>query len=373
MAVKFNGKVFFYCVKPDTPDNTGYPHTIVCLGEGLSALGIKLYSDVNYWQLSPEKEEYLFPHNPEVTPDDCDIVVLNHDWFTQAHRPLPKNLFHQNRKYVTVYMDGEDGSKTHSWLPECRQFDFIFKINYNSKFRYPSNVHPWAQGLSERMLRELKSISNFYDRKSHILVNFREVSKIRQSVRRSTYDEFMPRIQNVLPVHNIVEGLNNFSSEPYHYLNWTQTGRRHSPNYYKSLQESVACACFTGYFVTSWPRDIASPASRILKRLLVKLRLKSSRIIDWDSWRFWESLAAGCVGFHEDFEKYGLFVPVMPKNWHHYIGIDFDNIQEAVDRIADDPDILERIATAGRLWVLEHYAPVPTTMRFLGIIGHKLS
>ena len=101
--------------------------------------------------------------------------------------------------------------------------------------------------------------------------------------------------------------------------------------------------------------------------------MKTSTIIDWDSWRFWESLAAGCVGFHEDFEKYGLFVPVMPKNWHHYIGIDFDNIQEPVDRIADDPDILERIASEGRLWVLEHYAPVPTTIRFLETMGKKVS
>ena len=103
------------------------------------------------------------------------------------------------------------------------------------------------------------------------------------------------------------------------------------------------------------------------------LNLQSKRIIQWDSWRFWKSLAAGCVTFHVDFEKYGLHLPVMPENWRHYIGIDLDNVQEAVERIADEPEIVERISTEGRLWALEHYSPVPTALRFLGIVGQQLA
>jgi hypothetical protein len=91
-----------------------------------------------------------------------------------------------------------------------------------------------------------------------------------------------------------------------------------------------------------------------------------------DSWRFWESLAAGCVTFQVDFEKYGLLLPVMPENWRHYIGIDLDNIQETVDRITDDPGILQTISTEGRRWVLEHYTPVPTTLRFFETVGTRL-
>ncbi|MBD0262268.1 MAG: hypothetical protein ICV78_05930 [Tolypothrix sp. Co-bin9] len=60
----------------------------------------------------------------------------------------------------------------------------------------------------------------------------------------------------------------------------------------------------------------------------------------------------------------------MPENWRHYIGIGLDNVQEAVDRIANDPEIIERIATQGRLWALEHYSPTPTALRFLETI-HK--
>ena len=104
------------------------------------------------------------------------------------------------------------------------------------------------------------------------------------------------------------------------------------------------------------------------KQVLSHLGLKSNTILQWDSWRLWESLAAGCVTFHLDFEKYGIYLPVMPENWQHYIGIDLDNVKATIDRIADEPEILEKIALAGRRWAMENYSPVPTASRFLETI-----
>jgi hypothetical protein len=102
-----------------------------------------------------------------------------------------------------------------------------------------------------------------------------------------------------------------------------------------------------------------------------KLMLKSHTIVQWDSWRFWESLAAGCVTFHLDFEKYGIDLPVMPENWRHYIGIDLDNVQATIDRITANPEILEYIAQEGRSWAIKNYSPVPTALRFLEIVSQK--
>jgi hypothetical protein len=153
--------------------------------------------------------------------------------------------------------------------------------------------------------------------------------------------------------------------ESYHYLQWAQTGRRHYPNYYKRLKKSTACACFGGRFMPPWPRELTAPL-RLWHRVMNKLAWGRLRpIVVWDSWRFWESLAAGCVTFHVDFEKYGPFIPVMPENWRHYIGIDLENMQETVGRISDDPGILEKISNEGRIWALENYSPVPTALRFL--------
>ncbi|MFN6156701.1 MAG: glycosyltransferase family 1 protein, partial [Dolichospermum sp.] len=94
-------------------------------------------------------------------------------------------------------------------------------------------------------------------------------------------------------------------------------------------------------------------------------------ILQWDSWRFWESLAAGCVTFHVDFEKYGITLPVMPENWRHYIGVDLDHVQTTVDRIAENPEILEYITQEGRSWAIKNYSPVPTALRFLEIVSQK--
>lgn len=99
--------------------------------------------------------------------------------------------------------------------------------------------------------------------------------------------------------------------------------------------------------------------------VLSRLGLKTDRIAQWDSWRFWESLAAGCVAFHVDFDKYGFELPVMPRNWEHYIGIDLDNVQDSIDRIAAEPWILETIASQGRNWALTHYSPLAVALRFM--------
>jgi len=59
----------------------------------------------------------------------------------------------------------------------------------------------------------------------------------------------------------------------------------------------------------------------------------------------------------------------MPTNGKHYVGIDFDNVDAAIARITAEPELLEKIAAAGREWVLEHYSSVPTALRFLATVG----
>ncbi len=372
MLGNFNGKIYFYCdPKKGVREGLKLQHLLVCLAEGFKELGIPFFSNVNYWKESPEKEEYLFRHQPEVTPDDCSIVVLSNNWFSPLH-PLPENLFHPKRKYITAYLDGNDGDRTYSVNPEFRRFDLIFKNHFNSKLNYGSpNFYPWPFGLSNRIIRAVEEVPNFQDRKRHLLINFRHW-KVGHPVRNITCSQLIPHMEKILPIDNYVDNPDHHPVDPYNYLHWVQTGGRHYPNYYQRLLGSAACAGFGGFFVPPWPKNPGSLMSRGGKRILSQLQLKTNTIVQWDSWRFWESLAAGCATFHVNFEKYGLALPVMPENWRHYIGIDLDNVQEAADRIANDPGILERISTEGRIWALEHYGPVPTALRFLETISQKL-
>lgn len=365
----FSGSVFFYCC------DRGYEHLIVCLAEGLKDLGIPFYSNINYWRLSPEREEYLLCNDPSISPDDCSVVAVSYQWLAYKGA-LPENLFHAGREYITVYLDDMDGPTI--WNPEFRNFDFIFRTHYSSKSIYPSNCQPWVFGISNRILRETSDIPKFQERSRHLLVNFRVDQnqltlsnawlRVEQGflivdggmmivdypLRKIFRHDFLPLIHDVLPVDNTVDRFDSPPSDSYQYLQWTQTGQRHQPNYYKRLKESAACAAVGGYVVAG--TDTKAP-----------------HVEWWDSWRFWESLAAGCVPFHADFEKYGIVLPVMPENWRHYIGIDLDNLQETVERIAGNPGILERISTEGRRWAIENYGPVPTALRFLKAISSSRS
>lgn len=370
MANDFNEKIFFYCCPPSPPESKKavYQHTLVCLAEGLRALGIPFYSDRNFWH-ALTKEEYLFNHEPGVTPDDCSIVILHTAWFTYGN-PMPKELFHPRRKYITVYFESEADAK-HAWQPEFRQFDFIFRTHYNRKFVYPSNFYPWAFGLSNRILRETEVLPSFSERKRNLLVNFRLGHPIRNLIQ----EKFLPGIQPVLSIDNSVDSVDAPPTDAYAYLQWVQTARRHYPSYYRRLRESTACTCVGGLLINPWPKDAFGPSKlwdRVINKFLIMLDKQPKRIMNWESWRFWEALAAGCVALHVDFDKYGVFLPVMPENWRHYIGIDLDNMQAAVERIAGEPEILEIISLEGRRWAIENYSPVPTALRFLKTVYKDL-
>ena len=365
LNLNFSGKIYFYCVSVESAEKAAYQHQFIVLAEGLKSLGIPFFSNKNYWQISSQTDEYLFGHDPEITPEDCSIVILDHEWF-EFQDDFPENFFSSKRQYVTVYIDASDGIVTRSWEPEFRHFDFIFKSHYNSKCLYPANFYPGTFGISNRILQATEPSDSFHQRKRKLLVNFRIGHTVRESIRQKLF----PVIQNVLPIDESVESLGT-PPDNNHYLYWVQTGRRHHPNYYERLKNSAACASFGGYFIPAWPSDpvvITSPIGRITNKIANKLEWVPKRIMQWDSWRLWESLAAGCVTFHVDFEKYGLYPPVMPENWRHYVGIDLNKIQEAVERIAAEPQLLENISLQARRWAIEHYSPVPTALRFLATV-----
>lgn len=356
--------IFFYC-----KDNE-FSHPSICLAEGLKELGLPFYSNINYWKIAPDREEYLFTHSPNVSPDDCSIVILDQRYWYCT--PALENIFHSKRRYVTVYIDDVDGPTL--WNPDFNNFDLRFRLHYNKNSPYPSNCIPWVFGLSNRILKETSNLLQVQAKIKKILVNFRVDQKrlryfnawlrvpqglvevdnalvrVDHPIRKIALEQLLPLMQKVLPVDNNLEDFDIPPSDSYHHLQWVQTGQRHYPDYYKRLRESIACACFGGCITLC-------PATG---KPLVEW---------WDSWRFWESLAAGCVTFHVDFDKYGIQLPVMPQNWRHYIGIDLENIQDTVDRIAKNPGILEQISTEGRRWAIENYGPVPTAVRFLETVN----
>lgn len=357
-----NLRIYFYCYPEGPPDRSAYHHELVCLAEGFEKLGIKFHSNQNHWRRSLRENDYLIKNSSDVLPEDCDIVIADSHWITSGGN-LPEGFLRKNRKYRTVYLDDSDGQPTFSWTKKARDIDVILRSHFNVKLQNPSNVKPWAFGLSERIIENTRDIPATGDRRKAVLVNFR----VRHPLRVRAQKEFFEPLSDVLPVDSAIDSFHPDNLEGLDKSYWEQTGRRHYPRYYQVLTNNLCCACVGGYEL---PPVFANStlAQRIWANLTKYFYINSGIISQFDSWRFWESLAAGCMAFHLDLEKYGLILPVMPENWKHYIGLDLENRDQTIRNIRDNLERFPEIAAAGRTWALENYAPVPTAVRFLDTV-----
>ena len=360
-------QAYFYCVPAEGAAQVPYQHLTVCLAEGLTALGIACYGNVDYWPLDVERTQFLIRAEPGVSPEDCEIVIVSDDWFMTG-QPFPPAIARGLRDAWCVALDREDGSRLHSLTPAFRRFDAVLRTHYNVATRYGRNFVPWAYGLSERVIAAAACGLPPADRTPRLVANWRHTASP-HSVRLAVERDVLPRLRDVVAVDDAREHLDAAPDDPYERLLWRETGRRHWPAYYRRLASATMCAAFGGYFVTRWPAAKESLTSRAIKRGLTLTGRHSDLVSQWDSWRLWESFAASCATIHVDLERYGCVLPVMPVNWEHYIGIDLDRPQAAIDRLRDEPSIVARIASAGHDWAREHYAPIAVARRLLTQAG----
>jgi hypothetical protein len=373
-------RVYFYCRN----EEGNLQEDVIALAEGLRELGVPFWGSCDYWRESVDSVDHLIRHDSNVTPDDCDVVVVSYTWpyqirmgtFDLIRRPLPDGLFHANRRYKTVYMDSHDGHRTVSWEAEFRSFDLILRSKLNRRAWYPENMKSWAAGLNNRILQATTEAPGFYARSKSLLVNFGASHPFPHGVRDLARSRFEPEIEKVLRIDRTKDDLSAEPVEPYEALMWRQTGKRYNRSYYERLRSSQAVAAFCGELIPPSPfrtpeRYLVGGNKARFRRMFYeavgRVDLRPRRAVQWDSFRFWEALAAGCAVFHLDLERYGVDLPVMPENWKHYIGIDLDRVGAAVGRILDEPECLERIAAAGREWALEHYSPRALASRLMGL------
>jgi hypothetical protein len=375
-------KIFFYCC----PEQENLQEDIISLAEGLSALGIQFYSNAAYWRQSLEPDDYLFKYTPDVTHHDCDIVVVTYTWplwvrvydFARREQPLPPDLFKTNRKYITVFMDNFDGHRTISWDINYRSFDVILRSKYNRRCSYPANIKPWAYGLTNRILEESFGARANKEPNNEILVNHGASHSLRYNTRRLTKIVEEAALGTRVRINSTRDDLSMQPAGEYQRMLWRQTGRRHIPNYYMRLRESLATVCFCGDLIPSQPQD---PSSYLVggKKAHLKRFLWTSvdlllglvpRLVGSDSFRYWEAFACQSAAINLDLEHYGVQMPVMPINMKHYVGLNKSSMKSDLYELFSEPSILENIAASGHEWALEHYSPIAVAKRFLQILGY---
>lgn len=378
-------RVYFYCRN----EEGNLQEDVITLAEGLRELGVPFSGNCDYWLESTKPGAYLIRHDPAVSADDADVVVVSYTWpfwirmktFDLVRRPLPDGLFKSSRRYRTVYMDNHDGHRTVSWEPEFRQFDLILRSKLNHRAWHPENMKPWVLGFTNRLAQATAGVPPFAQRKHTVLVNYGASHPYPHGTRDLAARTFEPKIQKIFPIDRTKDDLRREPSNAYDALMWRQTGCRFSRSYYERLKNTQTIACFCGEMIPPMPfrnpecylvGGNKAKLRRLLYELLGKLDRRPKRSVQWDSFRFWEALTAGCATFNVDLARYGASLPVMPKNWEHYIGVDFDRIDDVVERLSEDSDALGRIGSAGRNWAFENYSPRRMAERFLEIAGFRV-
>jgi hypothetical protein len=376
-------KIYFYC--SNEPGNL--QEDVIALAEGLTDLGIRYYSNCDYWLQSATSGDYLFRHEPGISHHVCDIVVVGYTWpywvkmknFSLRRQPLPDGLFKKGRTYTTVYMDNFDGHRTISWEREYRQFDVILRSKLNSRIWYPENMRPWAYGLTNRFIQATANPPPFASRRRTLLVNFGASHPYPHGARNLARTCFEPKIERILPLDRTLDDLSEEPSDPYEALMWHQTGGRFSRSYYERLKISQAVECFCGELIPPMPfrdpeRYLVGGNRAKLRRMLFQalgwFDPRPPRSVGWDSFRFWEALAAGCAAINVDLGHYGVELPVMPENGKHYLGINFSRIDDFVERLRAEPTLLESVGRAGKRWAVKHYSPKAVAQRFLSLFGY---
>jgi hypothetical protein len=351
--------VYIHATPAGPPNRTCYQHTAVALAEGLTALGVPVFSNIDYWRLGPDSERTLLRRDPDVTPGDCSVVVATSAAFSFGE-PVPPELERARGRAVLAFVDDDDGVDTPCRHPPFDAYDVILRAQFNESLDHPPRTHPWAFGLTARILDAIgPEVPPLSARARTVVANFRVDHQVRALAR-----PVLARLPPALSLDESMEGLDDVPTDPGDALAWAQTGRRHQPAYYRRLRNSFACAAFGGMFL---PRGSADRPRRrsIGRRLQNRLDPRPRALFQWDSWRLWEGLAAGCLVLHVDLGAHGARLPVMPEPWVHYAAVDLKRPEAAIERLRAEPELCERVAAAGRMWALDHYAPAPTASRLL--------
>lgn len=373
-------KIYFHCC--DDRDEI-FQDDIIPLAEGLRELGIPYYARANYWRQSLDPHDFLFRASPDVAPEDCDVVVFPSGWFhwwrvgdpQVTRHPFPDFIKRSGRSFRAVMIDSLDGHRTVAWEDDFRHFDLILRCKLNTRAWYPSNLRPWALGLSNRMLAATANRLPFAERRQAIFVSYNASHPYPHGSRSAAIERLHPALSETLPVWQPpFADIGIAPTDPLEALMWRQTTGRHSPEYYRRLGSVTTCSAFCGELLPPMPfrepnlllvGGNRAKLRRLFYETLAHFDPRPQRIVSCDSFRFWETLGAETVAFNVDLERYGVQLPAMPENQRHYLGVDFNHLDDTIDLLHSDPGCLQRIAKAGRAWALEHYSPKAVAARFL--------
>ncbi len=327
------------------------------LAQGLEKIGHTNLGNIDYW-----KEfggDYLIKKS-EIPLNNEAIAIFSSTYVLKNYKNIPE--IQQSFKSYFL-LDQEDGGEVTSCESFYPLFTRVLRCHYNKTLHSRNNIFPWAFGITNHMIDWLDKVERT-DSKI-IQTNFR--------VKHETRVKGITLLQKLLKkqasffeeIDTIDQAyMKKLTEEQIHYFQITK--HRCLPSYIVRLKNSMLAPAFGGWFYDQSKNRIRRIFNRVLLR--ANFRISASyALVNFDSWRFWESMFSGVPTVHFDFELYSACFPVQPLNGIHYIGLDIngnvngENLGEVLDR-------KESIGIAGRKFAKENYSPEATALRFVSIL-----
>ncbi len=329
--LKRTGVYFYFPEKTVSEDVEQY--TTMIIVTGLRDLGVPCYSNVAHPGLNLKAISDAGKHLVVL-----DLTEANYsDVLMQAF-----SKFDAKGKLINSRADVNPGILTPENIPALTTHE-----NQFIQFRAPR--HSWAFGLSRKWEKRHVNDNPFERRKPTIVRNFRPSPS--QGVRFSLDFSLLPHLEKYFEIDRAhdVEG------------------------YAGRLANATGCLAYGGEFQGDLGKNGFFQNHAGYKPLAAhRTFLRDPVVTRWDSWRLWESLAAGCLTFQLNFETYGFRLPEMPEPWKHYVPLDLADPKGSVEQLMDRKPEWAAIASRGKAWALEHYTSVPTAARFARIAAKVL-
>lgn len=331
--IKRSGIYFYFHdhARPIEDETTHY--TIMNIVDGLRELEIPCFSNV---------QDSRFIHRIVGQARDQVVVV---DATESNYTPDLVNAFAAFEARAKIFHSRADTAPDMITPPGMT----AVMAHENAFAQFHENRIPWVFGLSHKRIKNLENKTAFSDRQNVLLRNFRP--SYNQSVRDSLDCALIPTLEKFFTIDDEISA------------SW---------HAYK-LSNYAGCLAYGGHFCGDLAKNDFFKNHRYIQEMIQHRRyIKPTVISRWDSWRFWESLAAGCLTIHLDAEKYGFKFPVAPVAWKHYVPLDLEDPKGFVDELIRRKPEWADIAHAGKEWALEHYSPLPTARRFVEICVDEL-
>ena len=381
MNYKNPTKIYFFI-----EEDVVYDDNIAYLAEGLKKLGHIFFGSRNFWYDASEKGPLI--KRADINSQKWDIIFFTHtalrlDFIDKNGRynvreKKQDTAFLKEKSKKLVFINSIDGV---SYLQEDNpDVDIIFRSHYNKRLKHSCKTVPYVLGGYQERLNTTK-LFEFNAKKSSCLDTFGFTHPYDHQQRKV----FRTKVQPLLKKNGIsvqqkqIGSLTNPPKEEISKKWWELTGGKHNPEYYQEITNHFAHACFCGSEIGGFPTKphiyfVGGKKAEIKKRLFKTLSRTfgfRKRLVQWDSWRFWETLAMKSVPLMFDLEKYGVQMPVMPKNFEHYIGLDPEALESSIQRLKTVWPELPNIAKDSFEWLKTNYSSEKNADRVLKKILEK--